>query len=266
MGIMLAAVGIMFAVSSVLGQDAAAPAAVPAGAAGVGAVVDANTGGTAVVQTSSSGGLGLWTVIWSSGALGAFIWLGLFGTGGIGVYLCVDSAILIRSDRIMPPVLVSTVTDAMAEGDVMKALQCCENEPGPLANILMAGFSHVEEGFDVIQEAIQTAADLESEKIMQKITWISVMANLAPMFGLLGTVQGMIWAFAQIATAAVDTAALALAIAQALYTTAAGLTASIPCVSGFYYFRNTANRIVLRMQALTMELVKDLRNVEVVQE
>ena len=130
----------------------------------------------------------------------------------------------------------------------------------------MAGFSHVEEGFDVIQDAIGTAADLESEKIMQKITWISVMSNLAPMFGLLGTVQGMIWAFADIATQAVDTAKLALSIAQALYTTAAGLVGSIPCVSAFFYFRNQANRIVLRMQALTMELIKDLRNVEVVQE
>ena len=67
---------------------------------------------------------------------------------------------------------------------------------GPLANILTAGFSHVEEGFDIIQESIGAAADLETERLMQRLTWISVCSNLSPMLGLLGTVQGMIMAFA----------------------------------------------------------------------
>ena len=74
--------------------------------------------------------------------------------GGAGVYFAVDCGITVRAKRILPETLVSNVTDAMAEGDVLKALQNCENEPGALANVLTAGFSHVEEGFDVIQEAI----------------------------------------------------------------------------------------------------------------
>jgi biopolymer transport protein ExbB len=154
----------------------------------------------------------------------------------------------------------------MQEGDVLKALEACENEPGALANVLTAGFSHVEEGYEVIQDAVSTAADLETEKIMQKLTWLSVCANIAPMLGLLGTVQGMIWAFANLATGAPDIGALALAIAQALYTTAAGLSVAIPCVTLYYTFRNKANTLILRMEAMTLELIKDLRNVEVVKE
>jgi len=164
----------------------------------------------------------------------------------------------------MPATLIQNVTESMAEGDVLKALQNCENEPGPLANVLTAGFSHVEEGFDVIQEAISTAADLETEKIMQKLTWISVVANIAPMLGLLGTVQGMIGAFSSLGQGAPDIGVLAMNIAQALYTTAAGLTVAVPSVTVYYTFRNSANKIVLRMEAMTMELIKDLRNVEVV--
>jgi biopolymer transport protein ExbB/TolQ len=59
---------------------------------------------------------------------------------------------------------------------------------------------------------------------------------------------------------------LALDISQALFTTAGGLTISIPCVAFYYVYRNSANKIILRMEALTMELIKDLRNVEVVEE
>ncbi len=214
----------------------------------------------------SSGNTSLFRVIFKSGPLGVILWLAIFGAAGAGVYFVVDCAITVRTKRIMPQELIDSVNEAMGEGDVLKALQCCENEPGPLANILTAGFSHVEEGFDIIQEAITTAADLETEKIMQKLTWLSVVGNIAPMLGLLGTVQGMIRAFATLGSGAPDVGLLAVNISQALYTTAGGLTIAVPCVAIYYTFRNAANRIVLRMEAMTMELIKDLRNVEVVEE
>jgi biopolymer transport protein ExbB len=205
-------------------------------------------------------------VLFGSGVFGFLLWVGLFGSGAAAIYFVVDCSILIKPDRIMPQALVDGVTQSMQEGDVMKALQACEKDPGPLANILSAGFSHVEEGFDVIQEAIATAADLETEKMQQRLTWISVMSNIAPMLGLLGTVQGMIMAFKQIATGAPDVGLLALAIAQALWTTAAGLCVAVPAVTAYYVLRNKANTSILKMEALTMEMIKDLRNVEVVSE
>lgn len=229
-----------------------------------GALVAADTGAAPAPQQSSAGSGSFLHVIFGSGPLGIILWLALFGAGGAGVYFAVDCALTVRPERIMPQVLVANVTEAMTEGDVLKALQCCENEPGPLANILTAGFSHVEEGFDVIQESIGTAADLETEQIMQKLTWLSVVANLAPMLGLLGTVQGMIAAFSTLAGGAPDIGVLALNISQALYTTAGGLTIAVPCVAVYYVFRNSASKIILKMEALTMEMIKDLRNVEVV--
>lgn len=207
---------------------------------------------------------GFFTVVWKSGALGILLWLAIFVAAGFGVYFAVECALSVRVTRIMPDALIQNVTAAMQEGDVLKALGNCESEPGPMANILTAGFSHVEEGYEVIQEAIATAADLETEKLMQKLTWLSVVGNIAPMLGLLGTVQGMIRAFANLAGGAPDVGALALNISQALYTTAAGLVIAVPCIALYYTFRNNANTLVLRMEAVTLELIKDLRNVEVV--
>lgn len=264
-----ACLGMMVLLSTVnvMAQDegAAAPAAAPAVADG-GTLAPTPAEGAAVATSSNKGSGGFWAVVIGGGALGVILWIALFANGGVGVYLAVDCGIMIKPKRIMPQQLIDNVTNAMAEGDVLKALECCENEPGPLANILTAGFSHVEEGFDVIQESIATSADLEAERIMQKITWLSVVGNLAPMLGLLGTVQGMIGAFSSLAGGAPDVGVLALQISQALYTTAGGLTIAVPCVAGFYYFRNSANTIVLKMEAMTMELIKDLRNVEVVSE
>ena len=138
-----------------------------------------------------------------------------------------------------------------------------------MANILSAGFSNVQEGYDVVQEAVGVAADLESEKLLQRVTYLNVVANLAPMLGLLGTVQGMIAAFAVLGTqqaGAMQQSLLAVNIAMALYTTAAGLAAAVPAVAFYYFFRNKATKIILNMEGLTLDLIKVLRNVEVVSE
>lgn len=244
---------------SAMAQEAAAPAAAAPAAVGVEAA-----DGSGAATAKKSGGTGFWAVVVGSGWLGIVLWLALFGCGGAAIYFIVDSSVMIRPQKIMSQSLIEKVKAGMAEGDVMKALHACETEPGPMANILSAGFSHVEEGFDVIQESIGAAADLETERIMQRLTWISVCSNLSPMLGLLGTVQGMIMCFRTLATGAPDVGALAMSISQALWTTAAGLAIAIPAITFYYSIRNNANRLILRMQAMTMELIKDLRNVEVV--
>ena len=255
----LLAAGLLVAAApnAAFAQDAAEDAAAPA----------------TVTQTDTSKDDGpatqhseFYTVLFGSGPLGTILWAALFGALGYFIYLAIDCGILVRPSKIMPAALVNNVREAMKEGDVVKALQFCENEPTPMSNILSAGFTHVEEGFDVIQEAVSAAADLEVERIMQHLAWISVCANIAPQLGLLGTVQGMIMAFGNLGNGTPDVGLLATNISQALYTTAGGLTTSIPAVCTYYYYRNRANRIILQMEATTMELIKDLRNVEVVSE
>ncbi len=258
----LALAGILaFAPATVSAQDAA-PAEAPAAAA---APAEAGQIEKAADAEKSAGGHSeFYTVLFGSGWLGTVLWAALFSALGYFIYLAIDSSILVRASKIMPQALIDNVKSAMSEGDVQKALTVCENDPTPMANILKAAFLHVAEGYDIIQEAVSAAADLETERIMQRLAWISVCANIAPQLGLLGTVQGMIMAFANLGTGGTpDVGMLATNISQALYTTAGGLTTSIPAVCSFYFFRNRANQIILRMEATTMELIKDLRNVQV---
>ncbi len=258
--LMLTVVGMFVFANTVMGQDAAAPAG------GSGDLVATDGGGAVPATESSDSSGGFISVVLGGGPLGIILWLALFGAGGLAVYFVVDCKITVRESRIMPASLINSVTEAMGEGDLLKAIQYCENEPGAMSNVLIAGFSHVEEGYDIIQESVAMAADIETERLMQKLTWLSVVGNIAPMLGLLGTVQGMIAAFSSLGEGAPDVGVLAMNISQALFTTAGGLTIAVPCVAFYYVFRNTANKIILRMEAMTMELIKDLRNVEVVED
>ncbi len=215
-------------------------------------------------SSSQKKGGGFGDIVFGSGAVGMLLWFALFGDGALAIYFCVDCSILIKPEKLMPQRLIDKVQAAMGEGDIVAAMEACQNSPSCMANILMAAFQHVEEGFDVIQEAVNAASDLEQEKLMQRLTWISVCSNLGPSLGLLGTVQGMILTFEALAQGgAGDAAALANSIGQALWTTAGRLVVSIPSITAFYSLRNNANRLILRMTAVTMEFLNGLRNVEV---
>jgi biopolymer transport protein ExbB len=252
------------AAPTVLAQAADDGVAAAAPAAGDFVTKDGKAADTSAPTNKGSGGFG--SVVFGSGPIGIILWFAIFGAAGVSIYFIVDCSITVRPKRVISGELVSAVTLSMQEGDVLSAIKNCEDNPGALANVLGAGFTHVEEGFEIIQESVSTAAELETEKLMQKITWLSVVGNIAPMLGLLGTVQGMILAFASLGDGAPDVGILANNISQALFTTAFGLMIAVPCVAFYYVFRNNANRLVLRMEALTMELIKDLRNVEVVDE
>ena len=229
-------------------------------------LVDESGKGVDPSKQQSSGG-GFFDIVFGSGVVGTLLWFALFADGAMAIYFAVDCFVLVKPQKLMPASLIASVQSAMAEGDVVKALQACESAPSAMSNILSTAFQHVEDGYDVIQEAVNGAADLETERLMQRLTWISVCSNLGPSLGLLGTVQGMILTFQALASGgAGDASMLANSIGQALWTTAGGLIVSIPSITVYYSLRNKANRLIMRMTALTMELLKGLRNVEVVDE
>ncbi len=252
----------LLALLIVVGTCAAPTAALTSYAQGLtdenGNPVEANA-----APTKDAGG-GFYEIVFGSGVVGMLLWFALFGDGALVIYFSIDCSILLKPEKLMPNRLIDQVQKAMSEGDVVAAMEACQNTPSPMSNILMAAFQHVEEGFEVIQEAVTAASDLEQEKLQQRINWISVCGNLGPSLGLLGTVQGMILTFQALAAGgAGDAAALANSIGQALWTTAGGLIVSIPGITAFYVTRNKANNLVLRMTAVTMEFLNGLRNVEV---
>lgn len=200
-------------------------------------------------------------VVKGGGAFGVSLWLGLAGLSLAAGALIVDSVINIRASKIIPNTLVSLVREAIEEESLKKAAQRCRDVPGPYSNILLAGFENMEDGFDSAQEAIGIAADMESEKMLQRVNYLNVVGNLAPMLGLLGTVQGMILAFATLGTTsgAAKNALLAINISQALYTTAAGLVIAVPAIGAYFFFRNRAAKVILTMESLTMEVMKGLK-------
>ncbi len=217
---------------------------------------------------AASGEQTFFDIVFGGNAMDIAVWFLIFLTSLATIALIIDSFLSIRVSKIMPQELVDAVKTALDEGDLGAAVEACESTPGPLSNILLAGFNNISEGYDVILDAVGSAASIETEKLMQRVNYLNLCGQLAPMFGLMGTVTGMVAAFAGLATAsgASKAAKLAQSISGALYTTAVGLFIAIPAILGFTFVKNNASKIILTMEALTYDMIKTLKGAEVEEE
>ena len=267
LGLVLIAVSVLFgavAQMSLNAQDEAAPAATEETAAADDAAA-AEGGEGEEAAPAAEEGLTFFSVVFGGNAMDLIVWSMIFLTSLATIALIIDSFLSIRMTKIMPPELVEAVKSAIDQGDLGAAIEACEATPGPLSNILMAGFNNISEGYDVILDSVSSAAGIESEKLMQRVNYLNLCDQLAPRFGLMGTVTGMVAAFAGLASAsgANKATALAMSISGALYTTAVGLFIAVPAILGYTFVKNTASKIILTMEALTYDMIKPLRGAEV---
>jgi biopolymer transport protein ExbB len=193
------------------------------------------------------------------------IWLTIAGTSFAMVWLAADGVITVKREKIMPQALVDGVRKSLTEGNLENALTACETNPSPLSNILMAGFANITEGYDVIQEAVAKTTEMENEKLLQRINYLNLCGQLAPMLGLLGTVTGMMGAFSTLGSAGggANAKMLAVNIAVALWTTAVGLIISIPAILALTFLKNHATRLFIETESTVLDLIKVLRTAEV---
>ncbi len=163
--------------------------------------------------------------------------------------------------------LVSKMTEALRNDNIMEAVSLCEEAGGPLANVVKAGLLRYSQGMieektvtkEDVSEAVDEATILEVPQLERNLVVLSTIYQISPLLGLLGTVVGMIRAFTAIALKGTgDPQLLAGGISEALLTTAFGLAIAIPVMIGYQYLISRVDRHVLEIQQVSTEIVNTL--------
>ena len=155
--------------------------------------------------------------------------------------------------------LLAHVEEAARAGRIDEAMRIASETPGPTAAILLAGLRRirlktVSEG--EVERAVSTTGAIELGFLERGLVILATVANVAPLMGFLGTVAGMILAFAAIEAAGdVDPTLVAGGIKVALLTTATGLTIAIPVNIGYNYFVTRIDSLVLDMEQGTQQIL-----------
>jgi len=162
--------------------------------------------------------------------------LGLLSVAALG--LTIYGSMSTQSARMLNPELVPQLQDELQRLHVEPAKSLCAGSPCLLTNTLHAGLERLSDGFldtESMEKAMEEASVQEITAGMKPINYLSIIAQVAPMLGLLGTVSGMIKAFDKIGLGGMGKPELLAAdIGEAMVTTATGLIIGIPTM--FFYF------------------------------
>lgn len=206
------------------------------------------------VKGGGSGPSSLFSLILKGGYI--MIPLGLCSV--LALAMTVERFISLKRDKILPPEFVAGIKDAFAgPDDIDKAVAYCEERPSPISNVFRAGVSRILHGAESVEKAIEDAGAREVDKLKRSLRPLSVIATVAPLLGLLGTVYGMISAFQSAAAMGVGKAdRLATGIYEALVTTAAGLTLAIPVLVVYQILCSRVDRLVDHMDDEAIEFLE----------
>ncbi|HNP33281.1 MAG TPA: MotA/TolQ/ExbB proton channel family protein [Flavobacterium sp.] len=162
------------------------------------------------------------------------------------------------------------ITADIKEGKIDDAINACDKQQGSVANAVRSalvkyqevkaeGFNS-EEAAETIHEEIEEATALEMPMLEKNLTIISTLVSLGTLAGLLGTVTGMIKAFAALATAGTpDQAQLANGISEALINTATGISTSALAIITYNFFTSKIDTLTYSIDEAGVTIVNTYR-------
>jgi len=167
------------------------------------------------------------------------------------IALTVYNSMALSKAKFMPDDLKMGLLDHMTNCRVRSAIELAATHPSYLGRLVAYSFPNIDAtqpetlGRDMVEDAMADFTINENRKTMTWINYVSVIGQTAPMLGLMGTVIGMVSAFATLKTAGTpDPAVLAGDISVALLTTLWGLITAVPCILTFYILKNRFQSMV----------------------
>lgn len=179
-------------------------------------------------------------------------------TSLLGLTIFIERLFVIKKAEADTDNLLLSLRKAIESGHMVEALRICETTGGTVASIIKAGLGKHSRSKQEIENAMETQGLIEIAHLEKNGKILSIIATIAPLIGLLGTVLGFIQAFSEMRLSGlVDISATRIGEAMefALITTAAGLVVAIPAILAYNYLVSLIEGYVLEIQTTTSEVV-----------
>ncbi|MBQ6726801.1 MAG: MotA/TolQ/ExbB proton channel family protein [Bacteroidales bacterium] len=166
-----------------------------------------------------------------------------------GMALVIERVLYLNMATTNVKKLLSGIEDNVSKGDYNGAKELCRNTRGPVASIFYQGLDRVDEGLENVEKAITSYGGVQMARLESNLTWIALFIALAPSFGFLGTVVGMVQAFDDIEAAGdISPTVVAGGMKTALLTTVFGLIVAIILQIFYNYIVSKIESLVNQME------------------
>lgn len=190
---------------------------------------------------------------------GSLMWPICF-IGIIGGILALERFLVLLRESRRTEALSAQVTPVVQQGKWQEAQRLCSGSKTILAGVLNAGIDHRQETPEVIESVLDETIQGSLKLLERNMSSLQIIAVVAPLLGLLGTVTGMIATFQMITIyGSGDPRMMSGGISEALVTTEYGLFIAIPVILVHGYFQGRANQIINTLEEKSMMLVNAVK-------
>lgn len=189
----------------------------------------------------------------------------IIGCSIVSFTIFIERLLYLRKAEVDTNKFIIDLRKPIKDGHIVEAINLCEATGGTIGNIVKAGLLRHNRSKESIENAMEMSGLIEIAQLEKNAKILSIIAYIAPLIGLLGTVLGFIQAFSEMrASGLVDISATRIgeAMEYALVTTAAGLVVAIPSVIAYNYIVSRVEGFVLEIQTTSSEIVDILINRE----
>jgi len=198
-------------------------------------------------------------VILNGGPLIIMIWCAILGTSMTMVTFVIQNIMTLRKEKMAPKALVDSLHNEIAGGNYQGAWETCNANNNYLANVLKGALERIGRGKETVSDAVAEYSLREATTLRTRNSYLSVIGVISPMIGLLGTVIGMMKAFAVLGASGIgDPRGLATSIGEVLMATASGLFIAIPAFISYYVFRNRTQQVIVYADDKVGRLLEDI--------
>ena len=187
---------------------------------------------------------------------GMIIMISLLLMSIVAVAIFVSRYSTIKKATAINESFMNNIRAHVQNGNLGAARSLCQNTNSPNARMVEKGLMRIGKPLDDIEHAIENVGKLEIFKLEKNTNILAIIAGVAPMFGFLGTIAGMIQTFSDLSTADnLSISVIAGGIYIKMFTSAAGLIVGIFAFVAFNILSNMIDRVVNNMETTTFNFV-----------
>lgn len=175
------------------------------------------------------------------------------------VYVFIERYMAIKKVSVVDANFINRIREQIIAGNIQAAKFICKASDAPVARMVEKGINRIGKPIDSIEKAMETTGKLEVYQLEKNMAVLSTIARIAPMFGFLGTIAGMIILFFNIQHQGFSLEGIAGGIYTKMVTSATGLIIGLLAYVGYDYLNAQINKTVNRMEIASAEFLDILQ-------
>ncbi len=178
----------------------------------------------------------------------------------LAIFFFIERLIAIRKASKIEDNFMSIIRDHVVTGNITAARSLAKNTPNPVARMIDKGLQRIGKPIDAIERSMDNVGKLEIYKMEKNLNILSVISRIAPIFGFIGTIIGMIILLREFASlASPSISEIADAMYVKLVTSVFGLGIGILAYAGYSYLNSQIDRTVNKMEGASAEFIDILQ-------